>query len=76
VHRSREQFLAGARLAAEQHGRIGRSDHVDVGEHPPQRGAAADDVVAQAVFHSRTAERDRVDAGVDGDLKVRNRWIR
>ena len=44
VDRVRDQLLAGAGLAAQEHGRVRRRDLLDLGEHLAQRGALADDV--------------------------------
>ena len=46
---ARDQLLAGAGLARDEHGRIGRRDGLDLLQHAPQRGAAADDVLEQLV---------------------------
>ena len=43
VERTREQFLAGAGLAEEQDGRIGRGDLLDAGHHVAQPVTLADD---------------------------------
>ena len=40
----RDQLLAGARLAADEHGRVGRRDLRDLLVHLPHRPAGADDV--------------------------------
>ena len=44
VDGARDQFLAGAGLAKEQHGRIGRRHRFDSLQHTSQRGTLADDV--------------------------------
>ena len=45
VDRARDQFLAGARLALDQHRRVGRRDDLDLLQHLPERRALADDLV-------------------------------
>ena len=45
VDRARDQFLAGARLALNQHRRIGRRDDLDLLQHLPERRALADDLL-------------------------------
>ena len=44
VDRVRDQLLAGARLAADQHGGVGLRDLRDLLVHLPRRAAGADDV--------------------------------
>src|SRR5436305_601338 len=45
VQGPRDQFLARARLAPDEHGRIGRRDRLDLSQDPPQRHALADDLL-------------------------------
>ena len=85
VDRVRDQLLAGARLAKEQHGAVGWRDGLDGLQHPPQRRARADDLgelvvklafeVVLFVDQMRVAIGDfLVGAGIlesDGDLRRR-----
>src|SRR5439155_22995746 len=45
VNRTRDQLLAGARLAVDEHGRIGRCDALDLFEYQFERLAVADDLL-------------------------------
>src|SRR6187200_430198 len=45
VNRPRDQFLAGAGLALNQHGAVHRSYELEALEHRLHRGALADDIV-------------------------------
>jgi hypothetical protein len=45
VHCAREQFLARAGFAEEQHGRVGRGDRSDLVQDLLQRFALADDLL-------------------------------
>ena len=51
-----DQLLAGARFAADQHGRIALRDLLDDGEHRLQRAARADDPVEVVDVLLRVAE--------------------
>jgi hypothetical protein len=50
VHRASDQLFPCAGLAANQHRRIGRRDHLDLLEHVSQRPAPADDPLADHVI--------------------------
>ena len=55
---AREQLLAGAGLAAQQHGRVGAGRDIDLAEHGADRWASPDDA-DQRMFavHDRSARR-------------------
>src|SRR5262245_31918772 len=49
VQRACQQFLAGAGLALDEHGGIGRCHELELREHQRERGAAPDDPVEAAL---------------------------
>jgi hypothetical protein len=58
VHRVRDEFLAGPRLAADEHRGIGRCDHLDLREHVSKGGALADNARADFVVRSDLGQRN------------------
>ncbi len=63
VHRARNELFARARLAADQHGRLGRRDQLDLIDEVAQRAAAADDALVGHVCRAHIGERQCGDLG-------------
>ncbi len=63
VHRARNELFARARLAADQDGRLGRRDQLDLIDEVAQRAAAADDALVDHVCRTHIGERQRGDLG-------------
>ena len=63
VHRLREQFLPGARFAAQDHGGIGARDDADHVQHAANFSAFADDAAFRLVRAAAARHRVRHDLG-------------